>query len=208
VTDTAGGTISKSVTVTVGPALPAPRITSFTATPSIVGPGERATLAAVLKNGVGTVDQDIGPAIGTITSGVAVNLGVVGVKTKYVLTVKNLAGDNAFATTTLLISRFRLTGSLLTPRYSHTATLLQSGKVLISADYTPAGSTTSCELYDPVSGTFSPTGSMLVNRASFFTATRLASGKVLIVGSPPINGFPAPEPVPAEVYDPSTGTFS
>ena len=37
------------------------------------------------------------------------------------------------------------------------------------------------ELYDPVSGTFSPTGSLNVTRA-FAASTRLATGKVLVSG--------------------------
>jgi hypothetical protein len=260
VSGSSGGAASRSITVGV---VPAPRITSFTANPESVGPEESATLTAVFENGVGTVDQDVGPAIGTVTSGVAVNLGVVSVTTKYVLTVKNAAGDNAFATTTIIVSPFRLTGSLVTPRYGHvatllqdgrvlivgglggisgspddllaiaelydpasgtftstgqmsvargavTATLLQDGRVLIAGGRTPDGKQTSCELYDPVSGTFTPTGSMLVDRGSF-TATRLANGKVLVVGSRPHGTYyplPPPDPVPEEVYDPATGSFS
>ena len=51
------------------------------------------------------------------------------------------------------------TGSLTTPRYDHTATLLPNGKVLVAggvcSDYL-----SSAELYDPATGTWTATGAM------------------------------------------------
>ena len=79
-------------------------------------------------------------------------------------------------------------------RVLHTATLLQDGKVLVvggagtafNLDPTSAGQSSSApiataEVYDPGSGTFSPTGSLAAGR-TFHTATLLQDGKVLIVG--------------------------
>jgi hypothetical protein len=90
------------------------------------------------------------------------------------------------------------------PRSAHTATLLANGKVLIAGG--DAGFTLStAELYDPVSGTFTPTGDMRAPR-SFHTATLLPDGRVLIAG-----GRTVPYAGPndgAEIYDPSTGTFA
>ena len=78
-----------------------------------------------------------------------------------------------------------MTGSLTTPRYSQTATLLQNGKVLVVGGYagsTPPGApTNSAELYDPVLGTWSPTGSLATARANN-TITLLSNDVVLIVG--------------------------
>jgi hypothetical protein len=56
------------------------------------------------------------------------------------------------------------------------------------------------ELYDPASGTFSMTGSMQSPRAQH-TATLLANGKVLLIGSS--TSTPA-----TEIYDPASGIFT
>jgi len=59
-----------------------------------------------------------------------------------------------------------------------TATLLNNGKVLVAG----GGLTgrTSAEIYDPSTGTFSATDSM-VGRKNYHSGTLLGSGKVLIV---------------------------
>lgn len=88
----------------------------------------------------------------------------------------------------------------------HSATLLLSGKVLISggASYAAGGSETdTAELYDPVTDTFTLTGSMKVIRHDF-AAVLLANGKVLIAGGSNNSGALAS----AELYDPVNGTFS
>jgi len=78
---------------------------------------------------------------------------------------------------------FRSTGSMSNVRYDHTATLLASGKVLITGgDADNHGRIWAlAELYDPGTGMFKPTGSMSSARFAH-TATLLASGKVLITG--------------------------
>jgi len=85
---------------------------------------------------------------------------------------------------------------------SHTATLLQTGKVLIAG----WGNATA-ELYDPTTDTFTATGSMVQARVSH-TATLLSSGKVLLAGG--IQGAPPNTTVlaEAELYDPTSGTFT
>jgi N-acetylneuraminic acid mutarotase len=89
------------------------------------------------------------------------------------------------------------TGSLLTVRAGHTATLLPNGKVLV------IGGGTSAELYDPDAGIWSTTGSLSEIRSGH-TATLLSNGKVLVVG-----GYHRPEDLAtAELYDPATGTWS
>ena len=70
------------------------------------------------------------------------------------------------------------TGWMDRPRARHTATLLSSGKVMVVAGYKvaefndPAGYLASAEVYDPVTGSWSYTGSLSAARADH-TATLL-----------------------------------
>jgi hypothetical protein len=103
----------------------------------------------------------------------------------------------------------RPTGSMITPRATPVATLLADGRVLVTGGGTGwwgqgGEALASAELYDPATGTFSPTGSMGVARTGH-TATLLRDGTVLIAGGrTPDLGRTAT----AELYDPATGTFS
>jgi deoxycytidylate deaminase len=94
-------------------------------------------------------------------------------------------------------------------RQIHTATLLTDGRVLVAGGVAHFDVTlASAELYDPKTGTFSPTGSLTTARG-FHTATRLADGRVLFAGGNPHQwDFYGPFFASAELYDPQTGTFS
>ena len=99
---------------------------------------------------------------------------------------------------------FETTGALVTPRSFHTATLLSSGKVLVTGGTTGNGNPlSSAELYDPASGTWVATGN-LANARSSHTATLLPNGKVLVTGGQN-GGNPLTS---AELYDPASGTWS
>ena len=197
VIDPAGSAVSRSLTVDV---VPAPRITSFSATPATVAPGGMATLNAVFENGVGTVDQ----SIGTITSGAGVSTGSLAVTTTFTLTVTNPAGDSVTTTTTATVTSFSATGSMGTSREGHTATLLPNGKVLIVGGSDGTLSLNSAELYDPAAGTFAPTTASGMQR--IVSATLLQNGRVLVIGQVP-DALGTLQPA-AELYDASTDSFS
>ncbi len=67
------------------------------------------------------------------------------------------------------------------------------------------------ELFDPTTGTWSPTGPMRFPRSGAL-ATTLSDGRVLVVGSVSQEGFPIwPDDralTTAELYDPTAGTFT
>jgi hypothetical protein len=96
---------------------------------------------------------------------------------------------------------FTATGTMAMSHEFHAATLLSTGRVLISGgDLVGSGA----ELYDPVTGTFTLTGNMITPRMTH-TATRLPSGLVLIAGGQNSNSGPQRG---AEIYDPITETFT
>lgn len=117
--------------------------------------------------------------------------------------------SSAAAPFTIVITAhgFAATGSMGTARRFHTATLLGNGKVLVAGgEDANAAAFASAELYDPSTGTFSPTaGSMTAPRAGH-TATLLGNGKVLITGG----ATDATENAlsSAELYDPATDSFT
>src|SRR5438046_4896444 len=96
----------------------------------------------------------------------------------------------------LTLSAFEYTGSLATPRFGHTATLLSNGKVLVTGGFAVGFDQTGCELYDPATGTWTATGSLNFGRFGH-AATLLPNGKVLVVGRD--NSHKS-----AELYDPAT----
>ncbi|HYJ03494.1 MAG TPA: kelch repeat-containing protein [Chthoniobacterales bacterium] len=100
---------------------------------------------------------------------------------------------------------FENTGSLAEARSGHTATLLNTGAVLVvGGDSTGAGNTlVSTELYDPASGTWTATGPLTTDRADH-TATLLPNGKVLVAGGRTFFYDLAS----AELYDPATGIWT
>ena len=103
--------------------------------------------------------------------------------------------------------KFHITGSVM--RVYHTATLLKNGDVLFAggsnSQSTPGSN--SAELFNPVSESIQPTGSMLLARR-YHTATLLDDGRVLITGGMVPNGSSESPTATAELYDPATGTFS
>lgn len=97
-----------------------------------------------------------------------------------------------------------------------TATLLNNGKVLITGgsndEVAPAGRVAAAEMYDPATGAFTATSAMHSPRDAH-AAVLLTDGKVLIVGGDTGTfigsvGYYGGSLASAELYDPSSGTFS
>src|ERR1043166_1550820 len=101
---------------------------------------------------------------------------------------------------------WRGTDSLNRERYSHTATLLQNGMVLIAGGYdtTSGPAFASAELYDPTSRAWTATASLNTARATH-TATLLQNGKVIVAGGIDGNYVVSTN---AELYDPGSGIWT
>ena len=111
------------------------------------------------------------------------------------------------------------TGSMKVARSGQTATLLPDGQVLVTgggcngalAVCSPDGSLStlsSAELYNPATGTWRLTGGMATGR-EYQTATLLPSGEVLVAGGlSSCDEGVCTDARNAELYHPSTGTFT
>lgn len=103
---------------------------------------------------------------------------------------------------------WRAIDSLTITRSGHSATLLADGRILIAGGGSPPfdGGPAAADafIWDPVRETSTPTGSMATGRG-YHTATRLADGRVLIIGG----SFGGAEDLvtSAEVWDPTMGSF-
>src|SRR5262245_47628639 len=137
-----------------------------------------------------------------------------------VLVAGGAYGDFVFTTTRSAelydpaTGKWTPTGDLNGVRALHTATLLPNGKVLVAggeeADF-DGPIIRSAEIYDPATGRWTATGSLSALRA-YHTATLLPNGKVLVAGGCCTFGFNDQRTVntinTAELYDPSTGSWS
>jgi hypothetical protein len=94
--------------------------------------------------------------------------------------------------------------NMTTPRAAHTATLLNSGKVLLAGGSTTSEFLASAEIFDPSSGTFAATGSMADPR-NFYAAAMLGDGTVLVSGGRTSAGAPL---ALAELYNPASEKFT
>jgi hypothetical protein len=107
------------------------------------------------------------------------------------------------------------TQGMVAARAGYAAVLLPDGKVLVTGG---VGSEepgvghpflASAELYDPASGTWSATASMVVQLGYGHTATLLADGKVLVAGGmgmvPMMGGTGSDVVASTELYDPGSG---
>jgi hypothetical protein len=103
---------------------------------------------------------------------------------------------------------FASTASMASGRSFHTASVLASGKVLVTGGYDGAAYLATAELFDPLgnggAGSFVPTGLLSTARQSH-TASVLPSGKVLVMGgcnSASCSSLSGPVLSSAELFDP------
>ncbi|MHB1973975.1 MAG: kelch repeat-containing protein [Acidimicrobiales bacterium] len=106
-----------------------------------------------------------------------------------------------------------LTGAMPVAMTGATATLLPGGEVLLAGGMTASGTslvpTGLAELYNPSTNAWSQTGSLPSGLAvSGASATLLPGGEVLVAGGMTGTGTSASTTADAELYDPSTGTWS
>ncbi len=101
-----------------------------------------------------------------------------------VATSKADPSKSATATVSVEKTGFTLTGSLKTPRYSHTATLLPNGLVYVAGgdsldDFEVVAIADRAELFNPATGAFQSREKVM---REFHTATLLQNGDVLFTG--------------------------
>lgn len=102
-------------------------------------------------------------------------------------------------------------GTMSAPRTQATATVLLDGRVLVvggGSQGSPGfASTNTAEIFDPATGTWTPTAPMSTARASD-TATLLSDGEVLVTGgASTYHGPKGTVTATAEIYDPKSATW-
>ncbi|HEY2712766.1 MAG TPA: kelch repeat-containing protein [Chthoniobacterales bacterium] len=106
--------------------------------------------------------------------------------------------------------KWSATGTMTISRTDHSASLLPNGQVLVAGGETVdfnGVTVASAELYNPVTGTWTATGSMFLSRERQ-TANVLQNGQVLIAGGDFYDGVNGGFLTECELYDPALGTWS
>lgn len=98
-------------------------------------------------------------------------------------------------------------GASATSRESYPSALLGNGKVLLVGGWDGSALMDSVELYDPLTGSSSSTGSLMAPRVAS-TAAVLADGRVLVSGGHATADGSTGLVASAEIYDPSSGSWS
>ena len=186
-----------SVTRTVLPTTDMPSATA-TASSQLASPTATATVTATIGHG----EFDPTGAMAVVRNGQTATLLLDGR-----VLIAGGSKDNSAEMYDPQTGTFSPAGPMSVVRVrGHTATLLQDGRVLITGgtdDSLSVSPLAAAELYDPKTGKFVPTGSM-VNARSGHTASLLRDGRVLIVGDYEGSGSMR---TAAELYDPKAGRF-
>ena len=103
-----------------------------------------------------------------------------------------------------LSDAWTVVGDMHSPRWSHTATRLLDGRVLVTGGVADElGYLSEAEIYDPLTSSWTPVPSMSKSRASH-SATLLPGGKVLVAGGTNSSAIGLAD---AEIYDPAANTW-
>ena len=129
----------------------------------------RKTYGVALMKTLHCLNAGLGLAFSNAARRVAIPLLVVGMALVFVQPCAALS------------FQFEETGSMAEPREVGRAVLLQNGRVLVAGGYNGTMPLASAELYDPASGTWSPTGALPIAIWGH-TATLLPNGGVLVTG--------------------------
>jgi len=106
--------------------------------------------------------------------------------------------------------KWSATGPMTISREDHSAVLLTNGQVLVTGGTTVdfnGVTVASAELYNPATGKWTATGSMLESRERH-TSTVLQNGQVLVAGGDYYDGVNVGFLTECELYDPVLGTWS
>jgi RHS repeat-associated protein len=198
---TVGGAASNSLNFIVG------TLSSITIAPSAPTVGVNAVeqLSATGTYSEGSTLNLTASATWSSTSTTIATVSTSGLVTGVALgqtTIQAAVGSVSNSVTATVAANPRIAGSLNTARENHTATLLNSGKVLIAGGF-GFPFPQNAELYDPGTGAFTA-GAVLQNPRYDHSATLLNDGFVLLAGGANSNRAAINT---AELYNPSTRNF-
>lgn len=147
------------------------------------------------------------PTAGTWATNGAMNIGRYGhtatlLSNGKVLVAGGTTGTNSTELYDPNSNAWTLTGKMINQRSFHTAILLPNGKVLVVGGTQSTESVTMAELYDPVTGLWSPAGQTRAAQYLFTVAVLLPNGNVLVAGKD-VNDSPV-----ADLFNPTTGNWS
>ncbi|WP_156398218.1 kelch repeat-containing protein [Duganella sp. Root336D2] len=124
----------------------------------------------------------------------------------YPTPLRHLAAAALLACATLSAQAQISTGTMTVPRKLHQTSPLQDGRILVTGGTPLPGSTVyaSTEIFDPVTGQFTPAAPMLTARQEHGAVT-MQDGRILVAGGVSLNNAMTNS---AEIFDPVTGSWS